>query len=110
MTEIKITGTISNEILMTLTESEAERHLELQISEGMSEQIMANIEDMAYVDMKQNSELNAIDGEANMIICSKEQIQTSIIIMAQRIAEKFKASAEEIEYILEPAVTDLKEF
>ncbi len=110
MTEIKVTGTISNEMLMTLTESEAERHLELQISEEMSEQIMANIEEMAYIDMKQNSELNAIDWEANMIICSKDQITSSISIMAQRIAEKFKASAEEIEYCLEPTVTDLKEF
>ncbi len=110
MIEIKVTGTISNEMLMTLTESEAEKHLENQIAEGIAIEIIKNIEDMAYIDMGQNSALDAIDWEANMIICSKDQITSSISIMAQRIAEKFKASAEEIEYCLEPTVTDLKEF
>ncbi len=110
MIEIKVTGTISNEMLMTLTESEAERHLELQISEGMSKQIMANIEDMAYIDMGQNSELNAIDWEANMIICSKDQITSSIAIMAQRLVGRLNATAEDIEYCLEPSVTDIKGF
>ncbi len=110
MIEIKVSGTITNALLMTLEEDQAERLLENQIAEGMTKQIMTNLEDMAYVDMKQNSELDAIDWEANMIICSKDQITSSVSIMAQRLVERLGATAEDIEYILEPAVTDLKEF
>ncbi len=110
MIEIKVTGTITNALLMTLQEDQAEKLIEQNIAEGMTRQILVNLEDMAYVDMKQNSELDAIDWEANMIICSKEQIQTSITIMAQRLAERFDATAEDIEYCLEPAVTDIKGF
>lgn len=110
MIEVKVTGTITNETLMVLTESEAERHLEIQISEGMSEQIMSNLQEMAYIDMKQNSELDAINWEANMIICSKDQVTSSVAIMAQRLAQRFGASVEDIEYCLEPAVTDIKGF
>ncbi len=110
MIEIKVKGTISNDMLMTIDEEQAETLLENQIAEGMALEIVKNLEDMAYVDMKQNSELDAIDWEANMIICSKDQITSSVTIMAQRLVERLGATAEDIEYILEPAVTDLKEF
>ncbi len=110
MIEVAVTGTITNALLMTLEEDQAERLLEQKISEGMTKQIMTNLEDMAYIDMKQNSELDAIDWEANMIICSKDQVTSSVSIMAQRLVERLGASAEDIEYCLEPAVTDIKGF
>ena len=110
MIEVAVTGTITNALLMTLDEDQAEKLIEQNIAEGMTKQILVNLEDMAYVDMKQNSALDAIDWEANMIICSKNQVTSSVSIMAQRLVEKFGASAEDIEYCLEPAVTDIKGF
>ena len=110
MIEMKVTGTISNALLMTIDEEQAEELMEKQIAEGMSDEIIKNLEDMAYVDMRQNSEQDGIDWEANIIICDKEQISSSVAIMAQRLVEVLGASQADIEYCLEPAVTDIKGF
>ena len=110
MIEVKITGTITNDLLMQLSEEEAEGLMENQIAEGMSNEIVANLEDMAYIDMKQNDKQNGVDWEANVIICDKDQIKSSVAIMARRLGERLGASQADIEYCLEPAVTDIKGF
>ena len=110
MIEIKAKGVIKNETLMMMEEEHAEDFLNKEITNQMGLQILEKLEDMEFLEMRQNSEQDAIEWEANIIICAKEQIISSVGIMAQRLVQRFGAAAKDIEYCLEPAVTDMKGF
>ena len=111
MINVRVFGTISEELISTQTSESMESILENTIADAIKTEIIKNMEDISFLEIKSDDSIpGAIKWDAKMFVCAEEQIISSIQIMSQRLAEKFKASAKDIEYCLEPMVTDLKGF
>lgn len=108
MIEITAKGKITAETLVFTTPEEMEQTLTQDIAKGIAKGVIEKIDDMPFVNMEQNPSTQDMEWKADLIVCSKEQVVSSVGIMAQRLVEKFDATPEQIEYCLESAVSDLK--
>ena len=111
MINITVSGIVSGELLEEKNEEETEAMLMEVIGSKIKSEILMKIEDISFIEINQYDDIpGATKWEAKMIIYGENQVVSSIGITALRMAEKFKASAEDIKYCLEPMVTDLKGF
>ncbi len=109
MMEIKTEGTISGSKILEHTGEDLEDMLAEKIAEGIKQELMKNINDMPFIEVDPTPEGDgSVVWTASLVLCSQDQMISSIGIMAKRLVEKFGASPEDIEYCLESAATDMK--
>ena len=87
MTEIDINEEIDASIVLDNEVEDVEGYVNKKIMDSLSKKIMHALDDMAFIDMKFNSEKNVFDIEASLVLCAKNDLATNIQMQAQRMKE-----------------------
>ena len=106
MISIKAKGAFTDALLHNPT-VDVESIMSKTIAETIAKDIAENLEDLPFIDSVPSEA--GFSWEANIVICSQAQVDTSIRMMVQRLKES-GISDKTIEYCLEPAITDLGGF
>ena len=103
MTEIDINEEIDASIVLDNEVEDVEGYVNKKIMDSLSKKIMHALDDMAFIDMKFNSEKNVFDIEASLVLCAKNDLATNMQMQAQ-LMKNFGLDPEQIENILNAGI------
>jgi len=109
MIEINMHGEIDASIVVAAPVEDVEKMLHEEIGSKLSEQLMAHIDDMSFIDMSLNEETNKFEYQAEVVLCSKNSIVTNIKIQA-RLMDEYGLGEEQIQNVLSAITMDSKGF
>lgn len=107
MHKIKVKGSIKNAEIENLSSQEVEDRLESDISESILAGVKEQLSNFSFIDIDQNIEEKQFDWKADIIICSANQVSTSMAMVVQNLTAR-GIKPEEIGLILEPLSNDMK--
>lgn len=96
---IEIEADIEEYSLQGKTEEELEKLIDEKIKANLVLEIVKKLDDMAYVDMEHNPDEGTFTIKASLVLCSKQDIVSSMEEIAQKLAGN-GLGQDEIEGIL----------
>jgi len=101
MQVIEIETSIGQDLMIQAKVEDVEDIVNAKIRDELSKKITKALDEMAYVDMEHNEELNRFDIKASLVLCSTTDMSSSIAMMAKIMHDKL-LSEDDIGEILEP--------
>ena len=88
MIKIKVNDKINQKDIENLDQKDVEKHIKEKISNRLTEQIMKNIDEMEFVQLDYDPETNTFVFDADIVLSSAKQIETSIQMVVQNLINK----------------------
>ena len=107
MNKIQINGKIDLNEIKDMTSKDVELFLRNKINDELRKKIDEQLDKFSFIDLKHNEENNTFDFNADLVICSANEIETSINEVVKELIE-IELEPSEIEDILEPLSNKMK--
>ena len=105
MIELSIMDTIEQSLIATMKSEDLNKLIQDKIAESLTREMRKHIDEMSFIDMNFNEEAGFFEINAELVLCSKQEIITNAELQAQKMA-KYGLGEKEILDVLETQLSE----
>ncbi len=109
MVEINITDSINENVIMSEPPEKIENIFTDKIRDALLVKMVEALNNMAFVDMEYNEEKSRFDIEASIVLCSSQDMASSVEIQAQKLKD-YGLTGDQILDVLTTGIDSLEGF